>query len=323
MPVVNSKWVRKTLGACLAFSFSTLTTSTVLLPLPVHAHAEHGSESGVPTVSKKAKFPKGVSVQVVKTNAFQFALATDGKQKIEVSGEDSRSFLRLDKDRIYVDINSIGWHRAQQPGGGPIPDFLKENPNQDPKWVLLGKQPGYGWYDPRLLNEEVAHFDLAITVNDKPIKVRVERIEPEPMTGYWRPELTNEPEFNGLNALVPGLSGSVFMLSRMGTAQGEFQVLDDQQKPFIELRTDGVWLNSQHPWAVKTELFFVPGTPENPWVKVSETNSVSYSDPRLNEKPAKNTEIGKWRIPVKLKENDSISVLEGKVSWQKITPPTQ
>lgn len=323
MPNVKTTWVKKTLGACLAFSFSTLTISTALLPVDVHAHAEHGSEGGVPSVSKKTKFPKGVSLQVVKTNAFQFALATDGKQNIEVSGEDKRPFLRLDMDRIYVDVNSTGWHRSRQPGGGPIPDELKNKPKQKPNWILLGQQPGYGWYDPRLVKEDIAHFNLNMKVNGKPMTVRIERVEPEPMTGYWRPELTNEPEFTGLNAMVPGLSGSAFMLSRMGTAQGEFQVLDDKQEPFIELRKDGVWLNSVHPWATKTELFHTPGTPENPWIKVSETSTVTYNDPRLDNKPTKNTEVGEWKIPVKLKESGAISVLQGQLSWQKIAPINQ
>lgn len=323
MPNVKTTWVKKTLGACLAFSFSTLTISTALIPPDVRAHAEHGSEGGVPTVSTKAKLPKGVSIQVVKTNAFQFALATDGRQRVEVSGEDARPFIRLDTDKIYADFNAIGWHRSRQPGGGPIPDQLKENPDMEPNWVLLGRQPGYGWYDPRLVKEDVEHFNLKVTVNGKPLNVRIERVEPEPMTGYWRPELTNEPEFKGLNALVPGLSGNAFMLSRMGTAQGEFQILDEQQKPFIELRKDGVWLDSLHAWATKTELFFTPGTQENPWVKVSETSTVTYNDPRLDEKPTKNTEVGEWKIPVKLKESGEISVLQGQLSWQKIVPPKQ
>lgn len=323
MPVVKSKWVKKTLGACLAFSFSTLSISTFVLPEVAHAHAEHGTEGGIPTVSPKAKLPKGISLQVVKSNAFQFALATDGQQRVEVLGEDKRAFLRFDGNELYADVNATGWHRSRQPGGGPIPDRLKENPNEKPNWILLEKQTGYGWYDPRLMNEEVAHFNLSLKANGRPLNVRIERIEPEPMTGYWRPELSNEPEFKGLNALIPGLSGNAFMLSRMGTAQGDFQILDDRQKPFIELRQDGVWLNSQHPWARKTDLFFTPGTPESPWVKVSETSTVTYNDPRLDEKPAKNTQIGEWKIPVRLKGSDTISVLQGQLSWQKIVPPSQ
>lgn len=323
MPVVKSKWVKKTLGACLAFSFSALSISTFVLPEVVHAHAEHGTEGGIPTVSPKAKLPKGVSLQVVKSNAYQFALATDGQQQIEVLGEDKRAFLRFDGDTLYADVNATGWHRSRQPGGGPIPDRLKENPKSKPNWILLDKQSGYGWYDPRLMNEEVAHFNLALKANGRPLNVRIERIEPEPMTGYWRPELTSEPELKGLNALVPGLSGNAFMLSRMGTAEGEFQVLDDQKIPFIELREDGVWLNSVHPWASKTDLFFTPGTPENPWVKVSATSTVTYNDPRLDNKPAKRTELGEWKIPVKLKQSDAISVLQGQLSWQKIATQNQ
>lgn len=320
MPVVKTQWVKKTLGACLAFSFSTLTIHTALIPSPAHAHAEHGAEGGIPTVSSKAKLPKGISLQVVKSNAYQFALATDGQQRIEILGEDKRAFLRFDGDKLYADLNATGWHRSRQPGGGPIPDRLKEAGSLEPNWILLDKQPGYGWYDPRLMNEEVAHFNLGLIADGKPLKVRIERVEPEPMTGYWRPLLTNEPEFNGLNAMVPGLSGNAFMLSRMAVAQEEFEVLDEQGKPFLELRKDGVWLDSSHPWANKTELFHSPGQADSPWVKVSETGTVTYSDPRLDNKPEKTADIGNWSIPVKAKNGDKLSVLKGELKWQRISP---
>ncbi|WP_138518717.1 hypothetical protein [Limnobacter alexandrii] len=322
MPVVKSNWVKKTLGACLAFSFSTLIISSPFVGNTAFAHAEHGSEGGVPTVSPKAKLPKGISLQVVKTNAYQFALATDGQQRIEILGEDKRAFLRFDQDKLYADLNASGWHRSRQPGGGPIPDRIKDNPKLEPNWVLLDKQPGYGWYDPRLIKEDLAHFNLGMVRNGKPLNVRIERIEPEPMTGYWRPLLVNEPEFAGLNAMVPGLSGNAFMLSRMGTAQGEFQVLDDQGLPFIELRKDGVWLNSQHAWANSVELFHNPGTEQAPWVKVSETGTVTYADPRLDQKPAKTSETGNWQIPVKLKESEQQNLLKGELKWQTIVENT-
>lgn len=321
MPVVKSHWVKKTLGACLAFSFSTLIVAAVFQPHPALAHAEHGSEGGIPTVSAKAKLPKGISLQVVKTNAYQFSLATDGQQRIEVLGEDKRPFLRFDGDKLYADLNATGWHRSRQPGGGPIPDRLKENPKQKPNWVLLDQQTGYGWYDPRLMNEEIAHFNLGMMVSGKPASVRIERVQPEPMTGYWRPILLTEVEFSGLNALIPGLSGNALLLSRMGTTQDEFQVLDDQNEAFLELRTNGVWLNSTHKWARETELFFSPGNVESPWVKVSETGTVTYSDPRLERRPAKTSDTGTWAIPVKRKGANESSALKGELKWQRITPP--
>lgn len=217
-------------------------------------------------------------------------------------------------------MNATGWHRSRQPGGGPIPDRLKDKPKQKPNWILLDLQTGYGWYDPRLMNEEVAHFNLNLIANGKPVNVRIERMEPEPMTGYWRPMLTTEPEFAGLNALIPGLSGNALLLARMGTAQEDFQVLDDQNEPFLELRKNGVWLNSTHKWARETALFFSPGNAESPWVKVSETATVTYSDPRLEQKPANTSDIGTWAIPVKLKGANELSVLKGELKWQRITP---
>ncbi|MCR2746314.1 hypothetical protein [Limnobacter parvus] len=318
MPVVKTNWVKKTLGACLAFSFSTLTIGHIVLPSAAHAHAEHGSEGGIPTVSSKAKLPKGISLQVVKSNAYQFALATDGQQTLEVLGEDKRPFLRFEGDKLYADLNAVGWHRSRQPGGGPVPDRLKENPNEKPNWILLDKQPGYGWYDPRLINEEVAHFNLQLISSGKPISVRVERVEAEPMTGYWRPTLISEPEFSGLNVLVPGLSGNALLLSRMGTAQHEFEILDDENQPFMELRKDGVWLLGNHKWAQDTGLFFGDFKEDSPWVKVSETSTVTYSDPRLDNKPGKINQIGEWSVPVKIKGHEELSALKGQIKWQNI-----
>lgn len=321
MPVAKTLWVKKTLGACLAFSFSTLIISAGYQPHPALAHAEHGSEGGIPTVSPKAKLPKGISLQVVKTNAYQFSLATNGEQRIEVLGEDKRPFLRVDGNQLYADLNATGWHRSRQPGGGPIPERLKENPKQKPNWVLLDKQAGYGWYDPRLMNEEIAHFNLGMVANGKPINARIERVQPEPMAGYWRPALTTEPEFTGINALIPGLSGNALLLARMANAQEEFQVLDDQNQAFLELRDNGVWLNSAHKWAQSTGLFFSQGHRESPWVKVSETGTVTYQDPRLGRRPEKISDTGNWAIPVKLKGTDQLSVLKGELRWQHITPP--
>lgn len=321
MPIVKTIWVKKTLGLGLAFFFSTLTIYAPFHSNSAFAHAEHGNEGGIPTVSPKAKLPKGVSLQVVKSTAYQFALSTDGQQQIEILGEDKRAFLRFEGKQLFADLNSSGWHRSRQPGGGPVPERLKTKQPPKPNWVLLDQQPGYGWYDPRLLNEEMAHFNLALRVNGKPVNIRIERQEPEAMTGYWRPVLTTDNLPDGLNAMVPGLSGKTFMLSRLATAQADYQVLDAKGEPFIELRPDGVYLDSKHPWAAKTELFFSPQAGQAKWVKVSETGTITYADPRLDNKPAKASQTGRWAVPVRMKGSDRISLLEGELKWQRIEAP--
>ena len=247
-------------------------------------------------------------------------MSTDGQQKIEILGEDKRAFLRFDGNKLFADLNATGWHRSRQPGGGPVPDRLKTKPAPKPNWVLLDQQPGYGWYDPRLLNEEMAHFNLGLRVNGKPLNVRIERREPTPMTGYWRPNLRTENIPEGLNAMVPGLSGNMFMLSRLATAEGDFQVLDTKGQPFLELREDGVWLDSKHPWAKQTELFYTP-VADSGWVKVSETGTITYAEPRLDAKPKKASQTGEWAVPVKLKGSDKTSLLEGELKWQRIEEP--
>ncbi|HEX4855244.1 MAG TPA: hypothetical protein VFV28_00415 [Limnobacter sp.] len=318
MPADKNRWLKKTLGACLAFSFSTLILASAIHTPAALAHAEHGSEGGIPTISTKAKLPNGVSLQVVKSNAYQFALATDGKQKIEVLGEDKRPFLRFEGEELFADLNASGWHRSLLPGGGPLPQRLKTKVRLKPNWVLINRQTGYGWYDPRLMNEQVPHFNLGLLVNGKPLSVRVERIEPAAMTGYWRPVLTGEPPHEGLNAMVPGLSGNSLMLSRLPVADAEFQVMDDNNRPVIELRADGVWLDTQHPWASRLDLFYSRESKETAWVRISESSTITYADPRLARKPAKTSETGKWLIPVKIKDRETVGVLAGELQWQKI-----
>lgn len=318
MPDVKMCGLTKTLGSRLAFFISTLLISTSLHLPSALAHAEHGNEGGVPTISSKSKVPPGVSLQVVKSNAYQFALSTDGQQQVEIMGEDSRPFLRFKGNELYVDLNAKGWHRSRQPGGGPLPDRLKTKVRLKPNWVLLDKQTGYGWFDPRLMREDLPHFKLRMIVNGKPWAVTVERVEPEPMTGYWRPLLSSNIMMEGLNAMVPGLSGNAFMLSRLLNEEAEFQVLDDAQRPFLELRSDGVWLDSQHPWASKLDLFYNPGTTAAPWVRISESGTVTYAEPRLSRKPANTREIGTWSVPVKKKDSSIVVVLQGEHHWQQI-----
>jgi hypothetical protein len=318
MPANKPCWLKKTLGACLAFSFSTFAVSSLIYSPLVHAHAEHGTEGGIPTVSAKTKLPKGVSLQVVKSNAYQFALATDGKQKIEILGEDGRAFIRFDGDQLYANLNATGWHRSRQPGGGPLPDRLKTKIRLKPNWILLDRQAGYGWFDPRLMKEDLPRFNLSLRVNGKTMPVRIERIEPAPMTGYWRPVLTGESPFEGLNVMMPGLSGSSVMLSRPSAGDETFQVLDDSGKAFLELRSDGAWLDSRHEWATKLDLFYSMDTAGTAWVKVSETGTITYSDPRLARKPSSQAENGQWSLPVKSMPAGVVREIAGELRWQKI-----
>ncbi len=318
MPFDSFKGATKALGFILALSFFALSTFIPYLSNPAHAHAEHGTEGGIPTIMSKAKLPEGSSLQIVKTTAFQFAMATDGNARIEILGEDKKPFLRFDKQAVFADLNSTGWHRAQQPGGGPIPDFIKDNKNLKPNWVQIQQEPGYGWYDSRLMNESIAHFDLLMRQGKQTIKVRVERVEPEPMQGFWRPIQTETTEFNSLNSLIPGLSGNTLMISRLGSATSDYQILDDKAEPFLELRADGVWLNATHRWADELGLFYDKSSKGKGWINISSGSTITFNDPRLAQKPAKTGAVGQWNVPVKRLADDKVSNVQGELRWQSV-----
>ncbi len=105
--------------------------STLLISKPL---CQHHSFSTRRTRFERVEFPlcakpnaQRSSLQVVKTNAYQFALATDGQQRVEILAR-TNALLRFDRDKLYADLNATGWHRSRQPGGGPIPERLKDNP---------------------------------------------------------------------------------------------------------------------------------------------------------------------------------------------------
>jgi len=318
MPFDPFKGAMKALGLFLALSFFALFTFIPNLSNTAHAHAEHGTEGGIPTIDGKARLPEGSSLQIVKTTAFQFAMATNGNTRIEVLGEDKKPFLRFDQQAVFADLNSTGWHRAQQPGGGPIPAFIKDNKKLKPNWVQIQSEPGYGWYDPRLMNESIAHFDLLLRQGKQTIKVRVERIEPEPMQGFWRPTQIELAEFDHLNSLIPGLSGNTLMVSRLGSADSNYQILDDKAEPFLELRADGVWLDTAHRWADALGLFYDKSAKEQGWTKVSASNTITFNDPRLAQRPAKTDAIGQWTVPVKRLDDNKVSRIQGELRWQPV-----
>ncbi|WP_370262924.1 hypothetical protein, partial [Limnobacter sp.] len=251
-------WVQKALGACLALSVFSLGT---LHPQQAFAHAEHGSEGGVPTVV--SQLPKTVQLSVAKSAAYQFALSTNGQHTVLVYGEDQqRPFLKIQGQRVQADVHSTGWHRAQQPGGGAIPPSLKENPNMPARWVPLADDGTVGWYDPRLQQEDLLSFNLKLSVDGKIRQVEVARVEAPKMDGFWRPVVTHEPDHPNLFVMVPGLSGNALMLSNNGGQT--VAVLDAQGQPFLRVGANGTWLKHTHGWAKDLGLYF-EADPQQDW----------------------------------------------------------
>ncbi|HEX4842439.1 MAG TPA: hypothetical protein VFV57_02115 [Limnobacter sp.] len=302
----NPTWVQKALGIGLMLS--------VFWTSPVLAHAEHGTEGGVPTVV--TPLTKGIQLSVAKAAAYQFALSTNGQHQILVYGEDgTRPFLRLQGKKVEVDVHSTGWHRAQQPGGGAIPPALKENPNMPAKWVKLDESAAVGWYDPRLQQEDLTAFHLKISIDGKSKMLEVARVEAPEIQGFWRPQITEELDHPAASAMIPGLSGNALMLIRQGPEA--ISVQDDQGRVFLRLDTEGVWLNHKHPWSGELGLFHEAAS-SGDWVKVSTSNAVTYQDPRLKKNPKDRKQVSTWRIPLAVSNLQSPLEIKGNTRWQSL-----
>lgn len=250
-----------------------------ILPTNLYAHGgSHGdTKGGVPTLGSTDHLPKGVKMSIVKTNAEQFVLATDGQQTVEVLDENLKPFIRINQGKVQANLASQAWHRAQMPGGGLVPDAIK-NKAMAAKWVDVANQDGYGWYDKRLIDEQNTHFSVALKINGKITKLDVIRQAPEPLKGYWKAQVTEEPQWPWLSTILAGKSGQAVMLSLNKSTKHEIEILDHQEKPFLRIGPDGTFVNNTHPWF---ELINVKASTGQGWVRVNESSRVHYTDPRL------------------------------------------
>lgn len=285
-----------------------------------HAHAEHGGGEPVPQIAKGVKLPKGVSLQVVKSNAYQFTLATDGNQKVEVIGEDGIPFLRIEKSKVSANLSSPSWFRAQQPGGGAIPPSLKDGEafkKLAPNWKEVAEHTGYGWYDARLLQEDKDKFKLKLNINGKMTDVQVVRVATPGFQGYWTSTISKEPAFDELTVLMPGLSSGAISVRRDMKAKLNYEILDDRQLPFVQLTPEGCWVNVQHPWFDKLGLYVNKAEAPNSkgWVKASSSGLITYQDPRLHVKDSEPKKARTWKISMRVMGTEKADTVEGDTRW--------
>lgn len=292
------------------------------------AHAEHGAGEPVPQIAKGARLPKGLSLEVVKSNAYQFSLATDGKQKVEVIGDDGIAFLRIERSKVFANLNSPNWFRAQQPGGGAIPPSLKEGDafkKLPPNWKEVAEHSGYGWYDPRLLQEDLQKFKLKLSINGTNREIPVARVAAPGFKGYWTSTITKEPAFEELTVLMPGLSSGAISVQRDLKAKHNYEILDDRQLPFIQLTAEGCWVNVQHPWFEKSGLFVKKeeALSSKGWAKASSSGLITFQDPRLHVKDSEPKKPRQWKISIRVmgsvkgqeKGSENTDTVEGETRW--------
>lgn len=310
--------------------------ATLLLPAtPVWAHAEHGMGEPVPQVLSTKPLPKGVDLLVVKTTAHQFSLSSDGQQRIDVLGEDGEAFLRIDKDQVLANANSAWWYRAQQPGGGPVPERLKAGDRyikQEAAWMPIAAQSGFGWYDARLVDAQRSRFTLTLRVNGTDHAVHIERKAAPAFSGYWTSRLTAEPDTIGLSALIPGLSTGTIALTRDPEDAKTVDILDSKGQAFIRSTQQGWWVNTTHVWFKQLGLFVnippqaLSGTGESLWVKASDARMLTYQDPRLQAPSAARTGSSggaanaakQWRIPVRIQGHPQTLHFAGEMQWKAV-----
>lgn len=287
-----------------------------LLPTAAQAHGgSHGDvEGGVPTLEATDHLPKGLSLNIVKTNAEQFVLATNGQLMVEVLDENLRPFIRIHNGQVQADVASKSWHRAQMPGGGIVPEAWKTH-ELEAKWVDVVQQNGYGWYDKRLIDESNTHFSLALRVNGEIIKLDITRKQPKALEGYWKAQIKEEPTWPWLNTILAGKSGQAVMISLNKKSGQDIEILDDRQTPFLRIGPAGTWVDQSHRWFPQLNI---KSPKSEGWVKVSDSSRLHYTDPRLIAwKQANNQDAIEQDIPFRVLNSSDTQFLKVNIQYTR------
>lgn len=284
---------------------SALAVALCLLPTAVFGHAEHGHGQAEPMVDPKFRLPAGVQLSVAKSNVHQFVVSTDGQRTVEVIDASGRPYLKIQGGKVLGDANNPALYRMVQPGGGRVPEHLKDGRSYralHAKWTELARQTGYGWYDARLVDESAKPFQLTLRVDGRPMRVPVKWGHPNAFKGYWEPQFVQVPNSADFEALLPGLTSGTLSLRATASRKQDVEVLDNQGKPVIRLTDHGVFVNSQHAWASQLGLYYETSAAAG-WVKVSEGSMVTYQDPRLKApEGSQGRQRFTWSVPVRLSQ---------------------
>jgi hypothetical protein len=211
----------------------------------------------------------GITVEVGYSVAPQLILENPTPDPVEILDPEGRPFLTIGPDGVLGNLDSLAWHRSNDPSGAnplpaPLEELLAANPNPPPRWGRVTRDPAWGWFDHRLhpevpvvppeMREAGVPADLEPWV--VPVRYRGEtvelkgRIRFQPVRGGFGYRLVGGDRqvtpAEGVQVAVIGAK-DVPGLLLTNTSGREVVVLGRDQEPFLRFSAAGVEANVRSP----------------------------------------------------------------------------
>ena len=203
----------------------------------------------------------GVSFAVDHSVADQLEAAVTGSATIEVMAPSGEPFLRLTRDSVEANVESVSWFASESLDVNPITSVAGVDPAFGPRWVKVSDGGRWAWFDPRLRPDQpadalgaggargprrLASWAVPISADGRPAAVRGHR-EFLPVRGTYEQQLeSSESPFPGVRVAVVG--GSSVPAAYVDDEVSEpVTVLGADDEPFLQIGPGGTQANTASP----------------------------------------------------------------------------
>lgn len=277
----------------------------LLWPFLLHAH---GARSDV-RVDLVPVAVTGLNVELHQDYvAPQLVLGNTTGKTLEILDAQGRAFLRIGPKITEADVAAAAYHLSLDGSGQIKRNMLSETP----RWRQVRKEASYGWFDPRIatgalevppalrqLGDELPFGDwrIAARLDGKPLEITGVFVYTPPPSGQVQTRLESTLLAEGVS--VSAGSGPTPLLFLNNTSRDPVTVLDEQDRPFLKIGPEGVWVDSASAfWRKANGDLAAQG-----WKKLSSQPSHGWADTRAayRGKPGGKHPPGKlnvWSLPL-------------------------
>ena len=295
--------------------------------LPAAAHG--GDPTLVPTVREiSPALPIDVVVQARTTVSEQLIVANPTTTPLLVLDPAGIPFLRVSRSGVEGNVANPYFHRTLNPAGvrALVPPAAKAGAG--PRWVKVGGDDSWGWFEPRLhplepgtearTGVDVASWQVGLRYGDQPVRVEG-ALERRTVTGSFFAQA--DPRADGLQVDVgQGPTPAVLLVA---PPQQRIEIAGRDGKPFLRLDATGVTANSASASFRDNPEFVAAAKKRTGWIRVGGPGRVRWLDPRLQysadrppavvERAGQRAELGRWEIPLTV--DGTAAPLQGTLTW--------
>lgn len=284
--------------------------------LPLGSAKAHDERNATTVVLDEIVPPlPGVVIQAVSSVTAQLVVENPTPTPLEVLGVDGSPYLRIGPAGVEANLRSADWYRSNDPvGATPLP--AAADGGAPPRWVLVSREPAWGWFDHRLhaaADDRPGPWAVPMRYGATVVTVRGRRTAID-TAGRFATRVHPPPD--GVGVIV--VDGRVPALILTATGPQVVTVIGEEGEPMARAGPAGAEVNLASPtWSLTAAArhgripdgIIDAGAPPR-WEHFNRAPQLTWLDRRLAGRPMTTHD---WAVPILIGARES--ELTGTTAW--------